>query len=41
LCAERDPKTGKYPTARQIARKLSVSVAKVRACRAFYDYVWI
>jgi hypothetical protein len=35
-----DPDTGRLPTAAEIARKLQVSVGKVRKCQAFYDYKW-
>jgi hypothetical protein len=36
-----DPVTRKLSSARQIARRLNVKVAAVRACTAFYDYIWI
>jgi hypothetical protein len=36
-----DPITGQIPSARQIARKLNVKVAAVRACKAYADHVWI
>jgi hypothetical protein len=38
---KKDPITGTLPSARQIARRLNVKVAAVRACIAFRDHVWI